>query len=541
MSPHSPPSFALLASALPTPPSRLLCQVSLLHAGWMYLAVQTTAPIAPGEELLLSYGEDHWTNMRALAARVAHLGATHRHLTSTATPPYRRLCARLHAAAAGLSQMRADRLARAAAIRQLCEEDARADRSRQAGGSRGAFGAVAVSYEALRDPRSLHVALREGMDALRTEQPFDTQRGDGDDGGGGGDGDGPRATAMGKQRGQSSTTMATAPQPAPPPRVLLACPNTDGRSRPFAVGVPVYGPQPAARAPLADPAAARDAMPNLESLPRTVAAPWPASLLAPLRGALVPWPSRSPRSQPPMPPPHAGLWWSRPHAMRYSCAWELADRPRRCALLLDDCQEAYRALMPAGYLRRLVRLLDAARDRGVLVVWSCWCRTGPNDGHYGALDEFYGPYGVRSGENALYLHDGAAGERLLSEVAPQGASERQRVLRSTRFDCFACRDEAGGSALQGLLEAHGVCTLLLAGCWTESCILSTALRAVNEDFNTCVVEDAVFTGLAAGPAAHEVLRQYVLPATAEEVVHYLRCEATATLPNVELEEGATYR
>ena len=35
--------------------------------------------------------------------------------------------------------------------------------------------------------------------------------------------------------------------------------------------------------------------------------------------------------------------------------------------------------------------------------------------------------------------------------------------------------------LRAELDAHGVDTLLLAGCWTESCVLSTAIREVAED------------------------------------------------------------
>ena len=77
------------------------------------------------------------------------------------------------------------------------------------------------------------------------------------------------------------------------------------------------------------------------------------------------------------------------------------------------------------------------------------------------------------------------------------------------------------SSTLSLLHERGVDTLLLTGCWTESCILSTAVRAVNEDFNACVVDDALFSGVAAAAGAHEVLHSYALVASAAEVEAYL--------------------
>lgn len=79
---------------------------------------------------------------------------------------------------------------------------------------------------------------------------------------------------------------------------------------------------------------------------------------------------------------------------------------------------------------------------GTLVVWSRWARTAPDDGHYGALDEYYGPYGVESGENPLYLRarGGAGGGDILSELAPRDALEASRVIESHRYDLFAATD-----------------------------------------------------------------------------------------------------
>ena len=59
-------------------------------------------------------------------------------------------------------------------------------------------------------------------------------------------------------------------------------------------------------------------------------------------------------------------------------SWGLADRPRRIALLLDDCQEEYRAYAN-DILPNLVRIVDAfraarVRNDGVCIAWSAWSR-----------------------------------------------------------------------------------------------------------------------------------------------------------------------
>jgi hypothetical protein len=64
----------------------------------------------------------------------------------------------------------------------------------------------------------------------------------------------------------------------------------------------------------------------------------------------------------------------------FRAAWDLPDRPRRIALLLDDCQEEYRAyaggILPN--LERLLKVFRAARSHGdgdgVCIAWSAWSR-----------------------------------------------------------------------------------------------------------------------------------------------------------------------
>ena len=70
-----------------------------------------------------------------------------------------------------------------------------------------------------------------------------------------------------------------------------------------------------------------------------------------------------------------------PHDMPLSfwASWNLADRPRRIALLIDDSQEEYRPY--AGeILPNLKKLVDTFRTSksesdGVCIMWSAWTRT----------------------------------------------------------------------------------------------------------------------------------------------------------------------
>mmetsp|Transcript_28611 Transcript_28611/g.90721 ORF Transcript_28611/g.90721 Transcript_28611/m.90721 type:complete len:246 (-) Transcript_28611:542-1279(-) len=113
------------------------------------------------------------------------------------------------------------------------------------------------------------------------------------------------------------------------------------------------------------------------------------------------------------------------------------------------------------------------------------------------------------------------------QLAPRTAAERSRVIDSHAFDAFATRRRDGRSVLRAELDAHGIDTLLLAGCWTESCVLSTAVRAVAEDLNVAVASDAVFTCADAGPAALRVLGVYCCMVRAAEMSAYLRDLASA--------------
>lgn len=68
--------------------------------------------------------------------------------------------------------------------------------------------------------------------------------------------------------------------------------------------------------------------------------------------------------------------------LSFRAAWDLSDRPRRIALLMDDCQEEYRPYAEnAKIVDNLVALTAVFREKkqahpdGVACVWSTWSRT----------------------------------------------------------------------------------------------------------------------------------------------------------------------
>jgi nicotinamidase-related amidase len=215
--------------------------------------------------------------------------------------------------------------------------------------------------------------------------------------------------------------------------------------------------------------------------------------------------------------------------LSFWASWELADRPRRVALLLDDCQEEYRSYA-GGILRNLTQLVETFRaaqatSDGVRIVWSAWTRTF-DDGISNAMDRWYGPKGLRPDdpENAVYIFEGAPGMQPLAEIAPteQEVSDGW-FYQGKHLDMFWNFDEQGRSYLDEKLKAAGIDTIVISGLWTDECILSTAYAGNSRGYDVVVVSDATATAtanhdialkVAGGPVAK------VLPT--ESVLTYMR-------------------
>jgi nicotinamidase-related amidase len=188
--------------------------------------------------------------------------------------------------------------------------------------------------------------------------------------------------------------------------------------------------------------------------------------------------------------------------LAFWAAWELEDRPRRIALLVDDCQEEYRPYA-GDILPNVERLVDAFRTigaerDGVAIAWSAWSRMF-DDGIANAMDRWYGPRGLRpeEPENAAYVFTGAAGLEPLTEIAP---TEQERAdgwfYLGKHLDMFWTFDEQGESYLDGKLKALDIDTIVIVGLWTDECVLSTAYAGNSRGYDVVVVGDAVATATA---------------------------------------------
>ncbi|MFO7576094.1 MAG: cysteine hydrolase [Pelovirga sp.] len=214
--------------------------------------------------------------------------------------------------------------------------------------------------------------------------------------------------------------------------------------------------------------------------------------------------------------------------LAFWASWDLQDRPRRIALLLDDCQEEYRAY--AGeILPNLVRLRDAFRTAqadsdGVCIAWSAWSRTF-DDGISNAMDRWYGPRGLRpeDPENAAYVFTGAAGMEPLAEIAPTDADLAAGwFYHGKHLDMFWTFDENGNSYLDEKLKAVGIDTIVIAGLWTDECVLSTAYAGNSRGYDVVVAGDAVATATANQKVALTVANSTVAKVLSTgEIVRYM--------------------
>ena len=218
-------------------------------------------------------------------------------------------------------------------------------------------------------------------------------------------------------------------------------------------------------------------------------------------------------------------------------AWDLKDRPRRIALLLDDCQEEYRAYA-GDILPNIVSILAAFRKArshrdGVCIAWSAWSRRF-DDGISNAMDRWYGPRGLRpdTPENAAYVFTGAPGLRPLAEIAPTEDEEADGwFYHGKHLDMFWTFDEDGSSYLDRKLKAHAIDTIVIVGLWTDECVLSTAYAGNSRGYDVVVVEDAVATATANQKIALKVADSTVANVlSTEDVVRYLTSDFVTGKP-----------
>jgi len=233
-------------------------------------------------------------------------------------------------------------------------------------------------------------------------------------------------------------------------------------------------------------------------------------------------------------------------------AYELTDRKRVPALLIDDMQVEYEPYV-RGIIPQTKLLVEAFRAAGLPIFWSTWWRFGPNDGYFNAMDRFYGARGWNTSGNALYNHNKEHGGDVLAEIGPVTEQEKRRVMhKSYSLDMF---DEnpmewlvpAGQSTLHSELQRLGVDTVVQVGAWTDDCIISTAFHAFSLQYDIILVEDGVSTASKQHFTAVEVMRGAVAKVLfAQDVADYINAglpvvpvEARPPRPAIRRERSAT--
>ncbi len=214
--------------------------------------------------------------------------------------------------------------------------------------------------------------------------------------------------------------------------------------------------------------------------------------------------------------------------LSFWASWNLPDRPRRIALLLDDCQEEYRAYA-GGILPNLEKVLGAfraarAQSDGVCIAWSAWSRRF-DDGISNAMDRWYGPRGLNPDdpENAVYVFQGAPGLKPLAEIAPTDREVADGwFYHGKHLDMFWTFDDQGRSYLDEKLKAHHIDTIVIVGLWTDECVLATAYAGSARGYDVVVVGDAVATATDNQEIALKVANSTVAKVlSTEEVVRYM--------------------
>ena len=142
---------------------------------------------------------------------------------------------------------------------------------------------------------------------------------------------------------------------------------------------------------------------------------------------------------------------------------------------------------------------------------------------HGAIDRFYGPQGIDSGDNPCYVYT-ANGADTVAELAPENDDEYSRTIISTHLSKFADYDEEGREILFPMLEAWGVNTIVLVGAWTDDCLATTVFDAVDKyGYDVILINNGCATATIHGGKMMDVLYAATsADMSAEEMVKHLK-------------------
>ncbi|MWA05730.1 isochorismatase family protein [Actinomadura sp. LD22] len=169
------------------------------------------------------------------------------------------------------------------------------------------------------------------------------------------------------------------------------------------------------------------------------------------------------------------------------------------ALLVMDVQNMIvDRFQDDGYLPRLARAVDAARDAGIPVIYVVvGFRPGYPEVH--PRNKVFGPMAERGFE------PDEASTAVAAAVAPRPG---EVVIAKKRISGFA------GSDLDLVLRSGGIEHLVLTGIATSGVVLSTLTQAADLDFRLTVLADGCFDS---DPEVHRVLTEKVFTRHADVV------------------------
>ena len=183
-------------------------------------------------------------------------------------------------------------------------------------------------------------------------------------------------------------------------------------------------------------------------------------------------------------------------------------------------QEEYRGFT-TNIVDNVIELVDVFREYSIPIFWSWWDRT-PNDGISNAMDRYYGPEGIDSNKNALYIF-GKNGKNIIPEIEPKTDIEKKRCIPSNDLNLFWNFDDDGNSILDKQLNELNIDTIIIIGAWTEQCVLSTAFNAYSRNYDTIIISDAVDTVTPYHSAALDILSTSCCKIIkTKEIINYIK-------------------
>jgi len=206
--------------------------------------------------------------------------------------------------------------------------------------------------------------------------------------------------------------------------------------------------------------------------------------------------------------------------LEINCEYNLKDHKRNFVLIIEDMEKEYESFV--DYVTpNCARLIKKFRELNLPIIWTNWARTA-DDGHYGAIDRFYGGRGAHIEGHPCYTVDGDAAQTV-DDLSPLTDNERSCHIQSFHLSKFADLDDQNREILYPLLEAWGVDTIILTGAWTDDCIAATAFEAVDRYGYDCVlVTDAIATATVNGAKMVDCLSGAVCKLqTSHEVADHL--------------------